>query len=302
MKNVIEILKNYYKPIENAKGSREFFFSLADYVKYIKTIPELKKIIQGITEEKEGLLKKWDEYETKALKELEGAKQKLLKIVQQKQISSPELDEAIKELNWYETGKISSSGIKSDNIENHLWEIAKAVFQTKHKEFLKEFIDEKSNTPNIYIDNKNFVFSEIIEKRRVIDKGIVELRNTELWGCWDYLNLVFVILLEKREFYEVVSEGDLGIANVYVKTKEIIFGKNYLFDREKTLDIESPEILEYKNYASRIHNHLLEKLGLPQKRKDEEIIKLSPEIYGIGINLKVLFKKILKKINKQIKK
>ena len=70
MKNVIEILKNYYNPVENAKRSKGFFFSLTDYVKNIKTTPALKKIIQGITREKESLLKEWDEYETKALKEL----------------------------------------------------------------------------------------------------------------------------------------------------------------------------------------------------------------------------------------
>jgi hypothetical protein len=42
MKNVIEILNNYYKPVENAKRSRSFFFSLTDYVKHIKTTPELE--------------------------------------------------------------------------------------------------------------------------------------------------------------------------------------------------------------------------------------------------------------------
>ncbi len=300
MKNVIEILKNYYKPVENAKRSQNFFFSLADYVRHIKTTPELKKIIQGITKEKEKLLKGWDGYEAKALKELEGAKQKLLKIVKQNQISSPELDEAIKELNWYETGKMLSSGIKSDNIESRLWEIAKAIFQTKHKEPLKEFIDEKPNTPNIYIDNKNFVFSKTIEKRRVIDKRIVESRNTELWGCWDYLNLVPIILLEKKEFHEIVSKRDLGIADIFIEIKEIIKIRNCIQSEINFLSLqikpeEACEMLKYKLYASRIHNHLLKKLGLPKKQEGEEIIKLSPEIFGISINLKALLKRIWKK-------
>ena len=43
MKNVIEISKNYYKPVENTKRSKNFFFSLADYTKHIKTTPKLKK-------------------------------------------------------------------------------------------------------------------------------------------------------------------------------------------------------------------------------------------------------------------
>ena len=69
MKNVIEILKNYYKPVENAKRSQDFFFSLADYAKHIKTTPELKKIIQEITKEKKELLKEWSKYEAESLRE-----------------------------------------------------------------------------------------------------------------------------------------------------------------------------------------------------------------------------------------
>ena len=284
MKNVVEILKNYYKPVENAQRSREFFFSLADYVRYIKTTPELKKIIQEIIKEKEKLLKEWEKYEVKALKELENAKQKLLKIVKQNKISNPELDEAIRKLNWYETGKMLSSGIKSDNIEHHLWDIAKVLFQTKYKEFLKEFIDEKPNTPNIYVDNKNFVFSRTIRKRRTTEESLAELRNTELWGCWDHLNLVPVLLLDKKKFHEVVSESDLGIVDIFIELSEIFRMRKCIQNEiggilpPQIPPEEAREMQKYKLYASRINNYLIQELNLNLGRKELPKSPLQKEI------------------------
>ncbi|HEC92173.1 MAG TPA: hypothetical protein ENI51_04135, partial [Candidatus Atribacteria bacterium] len=206
---IVEILKEQNKSIENAKTNQEFFVSLADYVKFIKTTSELEKIIQKITEAKDKLLTEWNKYETATLTELDRAKEKLLKIVKQNKISSPELDKAIEELNSYETGKIFSSGIKSDNIENYLWEIAKAIFQTRHKKFLKEFIEEKPVNPNIYINNKNFVFSKTIEKRRKKDKEIENLWVNGLQGCWERLYFVSEILLgEGKNPLEFFSKED----------------------------------------------------------------------------------------------
>jgi len=283
MKAVIEILKNYYNSVENAKRSREFFFSLADYSNHLKSTPELQKIIQELAKEKNELLKEWEEYENKATQELKEAKQKILKIIKKNKISSPELNEALEELTLYETGKILSSGISSDNLEDYLWDISKAVFQAGHKDFLKKFIEEKPATPNIYIDDKNFLFSKTIKKRRVIDNRIVELRNTELWGCWDYLSLVPIILLEHKQFHEVISEKDLGMANIFISLREIfkIRGciKNEIYGilPPQIPPEEAREMLKYKLYASRIHNHLLKELNLRIKPRYEQPIELYKE-------------------------
>jgi len=261
-----------------------FFFSLADYVKHLKATPELKKIIQKITKEKEELLKEWDEYEAQALKELENAKQKLLKIVKQNKIASPELNEAIEKLNCYEAGKMLSSGVKSDNIEYHLWDIAKAVFQTKHKELLKEFIEEKPTVPNINLNNRNFVFSKTIPKRRQLEKRIIEFRKTELWGCWDYLNLVPIILLEKKKFHEVVSKRDLGLSEIFVEQRHIFKTRNSIQNEMyNPLPLQIPpeearEMMKYKLYASRIHNLLLKELDLETGTKVEPVQIFTNEV------------------------
>lgn len=111
MKNIIEILNKSYKSLNNAKRSQDFFFYLADYVNYIKKTPETNRIIKTELKKKETILKERDKYEAKTLEELETAKQELLRIVKQNQISNPEISQQIKELKWYENGRIQSSGV-----------------------------------------------------------------------------------------------------------------------------------------------------------------------------------------------
>ncbi len=262
MKNVIKNLNNFYKPVKDAKRSRELFFSLADYVNYIKETPATNKIIKTVLKEKEIMLKERDEYEIKALQELAQSKKVLFKIIKENKISFEELKQALKELELYENGNIVSSGVKSDNIKRYLWEIAKILFQNGYKEALKEFIEEKPTTPNIYIGNKNFVFSSSLPKRQKLDGCIVELRKTKLWGCWDYINLVPIILLEKKEFPEVVSKRDLGIGSIFVELRGIFKARNCIQSEVNSLPPqtkpeEDREMQEYKLYASRIHNYLI---------------------------------------------
>lgn len=255
MKKIIETLKNYYKAIENAEKNSDFFQFIGDYVNFIKENEILKKLIQNETKKKEILLKEINENETEALRELYLAKKKLFKIIKKNKISNQKLNGLINNLNNYEKGEIFSSGFKSDNIERYLWEISKILFQNGYKKFLKEFIDEKPDIPNIYIDNKNFVFSKTIKKRRKIETNIKELRNIELWGCWDYLKII-PDFINKKSFEEIVPENDLGIGKIYAK----LINKNH----------NDTDLIEhYKTCITRIHNYLLKELGKEGNEKNK---------------------------------
>lgn len=300
MSNVIEILKNYYKPVDEAQRSRAFFFSLADYVNHIETTPELKGIIQDIMKEKEELLKEKDKYEAKAKQELQESKRIILKVVSKVKKAIPKLNEELKELESFEKSTTDEYS-RADHLEMRLWDVGMVLYQSGYKKELKPLIDDKTDNPNVYLDYKRFRFSpSLIEKRR-LNTEIEKLRENRLWGCWDYLRLVPVILLAGKEFNEVISTRDIGMLVIYIELREIFETRNKIWGEMTSLPPQIPpeearEMLKYRLYVSRIHNYLLEKL--PEKQKSEELIKLSPEIYGMGINLKALCKKLWKKLSR----
>lgn len=265
MKNVIELLEIRYRPVENTGTSRELFFALADYVNYIKKTPEAKKIIGEIIKEKKELLKEWNKYENKALEELRIAEEKVLGIIKQKKISNQALDEAIKELNdWRE----AIGGAKSGRIETFLWNICKILFQNGYKKFLGEFIEKKTIRPNIYLDNQNFVFSKAIEKRRMLEDRIDALRDTELWGCWHYLNVAPAIFLKDEEFIRIIVKNESGAGNAYKEFKDMFRMRRHINNKAYNAYFPLPSVAEaneiiqkYKSYASRIHIQLITELS-----------------------------------------
>ena len=74
----------------------------------------------------------------------------------------------------------------------------------------------------------------------------------------------------------------IGILN---KGKNNIFIKNTF----ENLDIGIQDEGE-GTYAE--DNKFLNQTDKEKRDKDDEIIKLSPELYGVGINLKILYRKI----------
>lgn len=267
MKNVIDNLKERYKSFIDEKEVRNFFFGLADYVRYIENTPNLYSIIKSEVKGKEELLKEKNEFEEKSLQELMIPQKALLKIVEKKKIASEELKEAIKYFELFEKGKIQMRGDESDKIEGYLWDIGKALYGLGYKKELKKFIDENPRTGNTYLDNKNFIFSNSLPKRHQLDKNIADLREKKIWGCWDYLKYVPLFWIDGKKWEEVIpvnfeSEIDRICFDLYNLLKMIEKDNSTVvvsfIDQEKS-------IKDYRFYTNRIHLHLLEKLTTATK-------------------------------------
>ena len=117
---------------------------------------ELNNIIQDIEKARQKDYKKYFKLKEKSLKEINQAKKKLLKIISDNKINFEESNDIIKNLEHFEKGEITISGLKVFNIENYLFEICKALSQKGYKDLLKEFINDERKPQNIY---GNFVFS-----------------------------------------------------------------------------------------------------------------------------------------------
>ena len=270
MNNIIDNLKERYESFIDEKEVRNFFFGLADYVRYIENTPSLYDIIKSEIKEKEVLLKERDRCEEKTLQELELSKKALLEIIRKNKISSEELNKKIEEFKLFEKGDIRISGEKTDNIQRYLWNIGKILYMAGYKKKLKDFIDENPSTGNIYIDNKNLVFSNLLSKRHKLDKDIINLRKNKLWGCWDYLKYVPLFWIDRKGF-EAMPTNDLGAIDICFN----------LFELSRKTEDDSPDkimiyinvaeiIADYRLYVKRIHLYLLEKISVSKKSEKED--------------------------------
>ena len=271
MNSVIDNLKERYKSFIEEKEVRAFFFGLADYVRYIENAPILMDIIKSELQEKEMLAKERDKYEKKALQELVVVKDELLEVVEKaekEKKANEELKDALKELQRFEDGKIGMGGAKSSKIEDFLWDVGKALYGIGYKKELKKFIDENPKTGNLFLDNKNFIFSKSIPQRVQSEKRISNLRDKKIWGCWDYLQYVPPFWLDGKEWVEVIPENsdndiDRICFDVYHLLKFIEKDNSRVvvpfIDQEKS-------IKDYRFYANRIHLYLLEKVDKKENR------------------------------------
>jgi len=230
MNTIIETLERYYNSFKDAKRSKDFFIGLEYYVEYIEETPELNKIIKIILKEEEDLINEIKKYENVALQELNHSKIALLKIIKDNKISFKELDQELKELELYENGKISSTERKSIEMERYLFDIAATLSERGYKEPLNQFIDDTKEIKNI---NGNFVFSKTLKTVIELVELFSKLKKSELWGYWYFLKFP----PHYQESLSLLLEQDT---------------------------IEDWIILDYKHYASIIHNYLMKELSLSQ--------------------------------------
>ena len=264
MKNINQILENYYQPLKETKNNWDFVVALSDYVNYIKQELELNPIIEDIKKERQKDYKEYFELKEKSLKEINQAKKKLLKIINNNKINFEELNNIIKKLKNFEEGKITISGLKIFNIENYLFEICKALSQKGYKDLLKEFINDERKPQNIY---GNFVFSRSLFLFKEELEKIEHLKTTEIWHCWYKLKVIPETT--KLLFREIVKNSIRHSKKE--KEEDVEYSTDFMHLKEEAkndngCDLEK-EKSEYKNCCRRLNNYIIQKLEILKDKK-----------------------------------
>ncbi len=288
MNNVIDILRERYKSFIKEDNSCNFFFGLADYVRYIENNPDLYKIIEPEIKEKDRILKERDKLENKAIQELNNCKKEIFKIIENNKISNSELEREIADLKLFEKEK-DASGTIADNIERYLWNIGKILYELGYKKELKKFINIDNKKINIHFDNYDFLLSNSLIERCELEKNINKLRQQKIWGSWDYLKYVPLIFLDRKESKEIISkndEGEIDISfNLYEQFRII---ESDELSSQDTIQYINPEDLmkNYKLHTNKIHFYLIEKFTNYKEnaelsdKKNKIIIDFQKGIYG----------------------
>ncbi|MFH1564326.1 MAG: hypothetical protein ABIC82_00550 [bacterium] len=283
----IELLEKQYQSFINQKRDWNFFLGLADYVKFINETPELHLLLEKTKECKLKQIETINKLEKEAIAELLKTKKEILKKIRNNKITKQGLPEALLKLEDFENGKIYPNHYKSSRLDEGLKNLIKILSDSEE--------DFNKNYPRYGLSAK-------LLKRMIKSSELHKKKETELWGAYEKIQFVFKIIhsgekylytLEKdpdrydeylgfiKEMETIKNDGERPFLSLLPSPKK---EENRFFDyREKEFKKDN-----YNLYATRIHNYLIQKLGLKQKTKIKKFNKkILKDKTKIDINTKI---------------
>jgi len=269
MYNISKNIKRYYDSFIGSTNLFNFFTGLYEYIDYILKIPDFKKTITKLIEERNKEYKKLELLEKESIKELEKVKKELLKIIKDKKIKEKEIKgryshkNILKDLKDFEKGKRGISKPYSDNLENYLFDIAVSISQLGYNKLVDKFIDPNRINNNIY---GNFVFSKSLNKRREYYEYIKREKEVKKWSSLNNL-LIFHKSFNKEDITKYLIDNKykhlerLDSVNILFANEEI---KNIIKKKDEEYfdnNLHYLKIKNFKKYAREINNHLLTEIS-----------------------------------------
>lgn len=271
----MERVKNFLVRTYNYSADQEsdwrFFLGLAEYFKYVEETPATMKIVSNAVEQYNKLKEKLNEQENAAVAELNNIKTKLLSKIDKNKISYDSLNQELAHLKKFEAGLIATSASKPEALYGMLFDIARNLTENKHKEILTEFIDEKRDPQNIFV---NFRKSENLDKFLQEEEKLKNKGKIEIWGVWLRLREAYLVIfkcdeiqaeLEKEKHNSLNATGFWIMRNEMKKLRDISEGKASKFNS----DIHYFKRADYNHYFFTFHNHLLKEIDNIQKEPDD---------------------------------
>jgi hypothetical protein len=221
--NIAQNLERYYDFFIAREDPLDFFRGLYEYLDYAFSVPTLKEIFDEQLKERNLYYTNIENYEEKAISEMEEAKHKLLKSIKKlgvlllpferfNTIAIPPFEDFFKHLEAYENGEVQISGFQSDAMQNFLFDMAANLLKQGHGDMVADFIvsdDEYSyyhrringNLSIVRNVHGNFIFSLIWPSRWEEEKLLERSRSLKPWGAFEKL-------LRFKRAYEAVTKNE----------------------------------------------------------------------------------------------
>ncbi|MDO8557275.1 MAG: hypothetical protein Q7R98_02315 [Candidatus Jorgensenbacteria bacterium] len=223
-------LERIYDGFINHEQPLTFFKGLHEYLDYIFSVPELKRVFDQQMGERTVLIKQIESLEKETRRELDQAKTKLITLIKKTKVdemsflrylthSINDKTTLLQELEAYENRTILHGTFVSDDIERYLFDIAANLLNAGHKKKLKEFIVSpeeyaihyRGDGPGQYLrfgnQDSTLIFSKTLSERREKERNFERERMLESWGS-------FEVLLQFDIAYKFAMSKDTSLASV----------------------------------------------------------------------------------------
>lgn len=162
---IISNLETRYKNLEGL-SEREFFIGIADYMKYIEDTPEFTPIIESIQQERVRLEQEDYQLQQILYKDMRNVVSEVLGAIKKKNITFPQLDEAIREYNLMHS------------IED-LEDIISALYNNGYQELVDHFVIVTKDKKTILDFKISDSYLPCMKVREALSRGY----RTALWGA-----------------------------------------------------------------------------------------------------------------------
>lgn len=243
---------------QNAHSNWDFFLYLADYIKFIDDTPELKNVVQTIQQQRAQDYKELKKLEQKLQKEVEEAHEKLITIVQEKEIPTEIVKEILKEYKDYKEQRILSSQPLAESLFDCVVEALRALHHKGFGKDIEDFIEEEKS--GVSPDIRQFIFAPSLRAYHE-EKEEVEIRKkSSIWFAWNELALAYLsvfsvkktqkdLMAEERKWENLNFLGIVGEMRDIMNRKDFAQNQPVQFIRT-----------DYEQYVNRVHRFFLQQL------------------------------------------
>ena len=305
MKNIVNLLKHQYKELTNEKNDWHFFIKLADYTIFLKETKEIRNIIEKFSKRKNDDYEKFLKVKDECTKELSKAEKDVIKIIKSNRLENKNqrIERAIKELDSYKKGTLTTSESKPYFLHRKLFDIGIGLAELNKKKLLGKYNKDNTERKNIY---GNFVFSEKLKEYKKEEESLKSNEKISYWNAWEKLNLVWFVLYKKDELLKKAEEGNpflnFNVFALFDEMNQIEKSYRQPFEERKLFYNFIKE--HYNLYLSRLHNFLLKELNKKQQACNVENRETLNSMYLITERLtpsKTIFLVFDKKFNTPIR-
>jgi len=207
MERIIENLERVYKNFIDEKAPLIFVRGLAEYINFAKTTTPFGEVFADQMAERRVLIIEINQVVLKEREELDTAKMKLLSILKKSKIDVSSFERfatwhfregttILEELESFESGRSAGSRFISDEINQHLFDIAANLLNLGCGKDLKGFLvsqpdyaayQRKMGSSVIDSEHGRFIFSKTLPHRHELVLHFERERLLKQWGSFEVL-------------------------------------------------------------------------------------------------------------------
>jgi hypothetical protein len=256
----LAILGRQYDNFINQSESWDFFRGLAEYVKTIEILIPSRKIIEGLEKKAEVNKQELEMLNTQAFKELSETADKMSEIAKDISKQSEPLRLAVKNMQGYLNGTVSSSN-PLYAMTSSIFDVARKLNESGFSEAIKKFENTKREIKNIY---GNYTFSPSYEKIADVELKLKRTKEVEPWGAWEKLPFIKRMVYEPTVVIEELNKEaskdpskKWTLINLYGVADEM----EAIREGSKTEDdVVFFKIKDFRSDTQRLHNFLITEL------------------------------------------
>ncbi|MFA6322135.1 MAG: hypothetical protein WCX71_01510 [Candidatus Buchananbacteria bacterium] len=253
--NEIDLLEKYYQSAISQDNEFNFFLGISDYVSFVNETPVFNQIVkENIVSQRIKLQNDIKLLHDKAVAEEIEAANRLIKILADNDIKSPETDECLREIDDSINNRVISTQTKAEQLADSVGDIISFLKNSDRSDLLTDFVQFYKDEPRVI---KKYVYSATLPIYFEKSKEFEEQKQTSIWGAWNNLALVHLAITQKNEERKKLSEDkksffDSWNFNMLIGEMDKIRGDKYaqvkyhFFDKSK-----------YASYLDRFHNYML---------------------------------------------